>query len=67
MDISEEILIKYSEVFNNLRDKGKGKLKFGHNIVRIRELKGYFSLLHYLTSCFLCNVTLTYRDRKNNA
>ena len=38
MDIAEEILRKYDEVFNNLPRKGKGNLRFGRSIVSVSNI-----------------------------
>ena len=38
MDIAEEILRKYDEVFNDLPSKGKGKLRFGRSLVSISNI-----------------------------
>ena len=38
MDIAEEILSKYKEVFNNLPNKGKGNLRFGRSLVSISNI-----------------------------
>ncbi len=38
MNIAEEILKKYEEVFDNLPAKGKGKLRFGRSMVSISNI-----------------------------
>jgi len=43
MDIAEEILMKYEEVFSNLPDKGKGNLRFGRSMVSISNIAEQFT------------------------
>ena len=38
MDIAEEILRKYEEVFSSLPDKGMGKLRFGRNMLSVSNI-----------------------------
>ncbi|MFC1995604.1 hypothetical protein ACFLVM_01845 [Chloroflexota bacterium] len=42
MNIAEEILKKYEEVFNNLPEQGKGNLKFGRSTVNVSAISGQY-------------------------
>ncbi len=42
MEIAEEILAKYDNLFENLPDQGKGNLKFGRSLVSISAISGQY-------------------------
>ena len=38
MDIEDEILRRYDEVFSNLPEKGKGQLRFGRSMLSVSNI-----------------------------